>query len=230
MKTSRIIVITALIGALVFASSGRSHADPRKHDIGSGGQPTISGSLGGSVFGSPNVLNDLVVTVNFGEVTPINPNSIVKVVVPIAIRSTEQYQVTVSAAASFGASPNSIKASDIGFGIQNFRSLGARATACSANSIINPVFNNDPASSVTINPATGRAQYPSTLATIGASALLINGPVLSVFRNIGEWKRDIDNGRVFDAVFAIKPQFFEPGPFSVTLTFNISTGPNFPCN
>jgi hypothetical protein len=36
-------------------------------DISSGGQPTIMGSVNGSVTGSASVLNDLVVTVNFGE-------------------------------------------------------------------------------------------------------------------------------------------------------------------
>jgi hypothetical protein len=40
--------------------------------------------------------NDLVVTINFGEVSPLNTNSIVKVVVPIALRSNQPYQVAVS--------------------------------------------------------------------------------------------------------------------------------------
>ena len=53
-------------------------------DISSGGQPTITGAVNGSVTGSASVLNDLVVTVNFGEVSPLNPNAIVKVIVPIA--------------------------------------------------------------------------------------------------------------------------------------------------
>ena len=39
-------------------------------DISSGGQPTITGAVNGTVTGSASVLNDLVVTVNFGEVSP----------------------------------------------------------------------------------------------------------------------------------------------------------------
>ena len=148
---------------------------------------------------------------------------------PVAIRSTNEYQVRVSVTGTFGTNPNSVQLSDIGFGIQNFRSLGARATACSANSVINSLFNNDPASAVTIDPVTGRATYPSSLASIGASALLINGPVLSVFQGVGNWRRETNNGRAFDAILAIKPQWFEPGPFTVTLTFTMSDGPNFPC-
>ena len=229
MNRFRAITILALASAIFLCGSRLSSADPKKHDIGSAGQPTITGSLGGVVTGNPSLLANLVVTVDFGEITPINPNGIVKVVVPIAIRSTDEYQVTVSATGTFGGNPNNVQLSDIGFGIQNFRSLGARATACSANSVINSLFNNDPAAAVTIDPATGRARYPSSLANVGASALLINGPVLSVFQGVGNWRRETNNGRAFDAVLAIKPQWFEPGSFTVTLTFTMSTGPNFPC-
>src|ERR1700752_3446677 len=49
-------------------------------DISSGGQPTIAGALNGSVTGSVSVLDDLIVTINFGEVSPANTNAIVKVV------------------------------------------------------------------------------------------------------------------------------------------------------
>ena len=65
-------------------------------DISSGGQPTITGSVNGSVTGSASVLNDLIVTVNFGEVSPLNTNPIVKITVPIALRSNQPYQVSVS--------------------------------------------------------------------------------------------------------------------------------------
>jgi spore coat protein U-like protein len=65
-------------------------------DISSGGQPTITGAVGGSVTGSASVLNDLIVTMDFGEVSPLNTNSIVKVVVPIALRSNQPYQVSVT--------------------------------------------------------------------------------------------------------------------------------------
>src|SRR6185369_7498047 len=65
-------------------------------DISSGGLPTITGAVSGSVSGSADVRNDLVVTINFGEVSPMNTNAIVKVVVPIALRSNQPYQVAVS--------------------------------------------------------------------------------------------------------------------------------------
>ena len=229
MKKVRAIIITVFICSMLFGPGSIFHADPKKHDIGSAGASTITGSIGGSVIGSSSPLSDLVVTVNFGELTPANTNSVIKVVVPVAIRSTNEYQVTVSVTGTTGTDPNSVQLSDIGFGIQNFRSLGANATPCGANSVINNFFNNDPTTSVTTNPVTGRAEYTSSLANVGASALLINGPILSIFQGIGNWRRDPDNGRAFDVILAIKPQWFEPGTFNLTLTFRMSTGPNFPC-
>src|SRR5436305_14918274 len=77
-------------------------------DISSGGQPSITGTIGGSVTGSASVLNNLVVTINFGEVSPANTNAIVKVVVPIRIRSTQPYQVSGSVAALATANPQSL--------------------------------------------------------------------------------------------------------------------------
>src|SRR5437667_197715 len=100
------------------------------------------------------------------------------------------------------------------------------ATACGVNSIIANTFNNDPSTSFTISGATGRAQYPSSLANIGASTLVINGPQLS--QNFGG--SGANDGWAFDAILAVKPQYYTPGAFGTfTLTFTISSGPLFLC-
>src|ERR1044071_5472309 len=99
-------------------------------DISSGGQPTITGAVGGSVTGSALVTDDLVVTVNFGEVSPLNTNSIVKVVVPIALRSNQPYQVSVSVSGLNNANTEAVQASDVGFGLQNIRVLGGAGKIC----------------------------------------------------------------------------------------------------
>src|SRR5918993_5227311 len=93
-------------------------------DISSGGQPTITGAVNGSVTGSASVLNDLVVTINFGEVSPLNTSGIVKVIVPIALRSNQPYQVSVSFSGLSNANSQALQASDVGFGIQSPRLLG----------------------------------------------------------------------------------------------------------
>ena len=195
-------------------------------DISSGGQPTITGTIGGSVTGSASVLNNLVVTINFGEVSPANTNAIVKVVVPIGIRSTQPYQVSVSVAGLGNANPQALQASDIGFGATNIRAMGNQSQVCTLSShIFYPPFNNDPASTVTI-AANGRVTYQSSLSNIAGATVILSGPRL---KKTNGQNRGTNDGYIFDAIFAITPQFFAAGVSSATLTFTISAGPNVPC-
>jgi hypothetical protein len=224
-KTNRLRVLVVLLFTccLVFSSVSPVLA---RWDMGSAGLPTITGSVGGSVTGSAGLLTNLVVTVNFGELSPVNSNAIVKVVIPIAMRSDQRYRMRVSRAGVVGADPNSIQFSDIGFGIQNLRPFGNTPTTCGGNSVIVALFNNDPATSFTINAGTGRVQYTSSLANLAGNTLVLNGPQLSTnFLGSGS-----DDGWAFDAILAVKPQYFTPGAFGIiTLTFTIDQGTAFPC-
>ena len=195
-------------------------------DISSGGLPTITGAVSGSVTGSANVQNDLVVTINFGEVSPVNTNAIVKVVVPIALRSNQPYQVTVSMSGLTNPDAQAVQASDVGFGIGNLRLLGGAGQTCNQSThLIRSPFNNDPANTATIG-ANGRVSYPSSLSNLSGVTVILSGPELS--KNNSS-KRQQSDGWVFDAVFALTPQFFAPGVSSTTLIFSISPGPNAPC-
>lgn len=195
-------------------------------DISSGGQPTITGALGGSVTGSSNVLNDLIVTVDFGEVSPANTNSIVRVVVPIAIRSSQSYKVVASVSGSTNANLQAVQRSDIGFGVVNFRSMGANARVCDQSPhIINSPFGNNPAGNVTID-ASGRAAYPSTLNNLVTPATIVSGPRLS---NGNDDSRETDDGYLFNAILAITPQYYRVGSTSLILTFTISSDQFTPC-
>lgn len=195
-------------------------------DISSGGQPTITGAVSGSVTGSASVLNDLVVTINFGEVSPLNTNPIVKVVIPIALRSNQPYQVSVSASGLNNANAQALQASDVGFGIQNLDLLGGAGKICTQSThIITSPFNNDPAISATVG-SNGRVSYASSLANLSGSTVILSGPVLS--KNNSS-KRQNSDGYVFDAIFTVTPQFFAAGVSSATLIFSISPGPNVPC-
>jgi hypothetical protein len=209
--------IPILFGLLLIGGLGDAVA--QTFDISSGGTPTITGALGGSATGSSSVTTNLAVTINFGEVSPANTNSIVKVTVPIAIRSSAGYRVRVTATSSTGASTQAVQRTDIGFGVRNIRSMGARAQVCTTgvHTIASP-FNNDPETSVTINAA-GRATYPSTLNNVGTDTLILSGPRLSA--NLSP-VRQTNNGYIFDAIFAITPQFFASGATTATLTFTIS--------
>jgi hypothetical protein len=195
-------------------------------DISSGGQPTITGTVGGSVTGSASVLNDLVVTVNFGEISPLNTNSIVKVIVPIAIRSNQPYQVAVSLTGLTNANAQALQASDVGLGLQNIRVLGGAGKICTQSThIIRSPFDSDPATNATVG-SNGRVSYPSSLGSLSGSTILLSGPQLSKNNSVNRQQSD---GYVFDAILAVTPQFFATGVSSATLILSIAAGPNVPC-
>ena len=195
-------------------------------DISTGGQPTITGAVNGSVTGSASVTSDLVVNINFGEVSPLNTNSIVRVVVPIALRSNQPYQVSVSMSGLNNANSQALQSADVGFGLQNLRLLGGAGKICTQSThIIKSPFDNDPANSATVG-ANGRVGYPSSLANLSGSTVILSGPELS--KNNSS-KRQQSDGWIFDAIFTITPQFFVAGVSSATFIFSISPGPNVPC-
>jgi hypothetical protein len=217
--------IYSILTVLIFLAVAES-ASAQALDLSSGGQPTITGAVNGSVTGSASVLNDLVVTINFGEVSPLNTNQIVKVVVPIALRSNQPYQVAVSMSGLSNANSEALQASDVGFGLQNLRLLGGAGKICTQSThVVTSPFNNDPATSATVG-SNGRVTYPSSLANLVGSTVILSGPELS--KNNSS-KRQQSDGWIFDAVFALTPQFFVSGVSSTTLIFTISPGPNIPC-
>lgn len=210
---------------LIFLAFARS-ISAQALDISSGGQPTITGAVNGTVTGNSDVRGDLVVTINFGEVSPLNTNSIVKVVVPVGLRSNQPYQVAVSMSGLTNANPDAVQESDIGFGLQNIRVLGGAGKICTQSThVIRSPFNNDPATSATIG-SNGRVSYSSSLANLSGSTVILSGPQLS--KNNSSIRQQSD-GYVFDAIFTLTPQFFAAGISSATLIFTISPGPNVPC-
>lgn len=220
----RAITIALYTCLLVVASAFSAAA--QTFDLSGGGQPTITGALGGSVTGSSSSTQDLVVTLNFGEVSPANTNNLVKVVVPIAIRSTDPYQVTISVAGSFDSNTQAVQRSDIGFGVSNIRQMGNKSQDCNRSQhLFRSPFDNDPSFNVTLD-SNGRTTYTSSLANISGATVIMSGPKLT---KGSITKHENDNGYIFDAVFTIKPQFYASGTFSATITFTISAGPNVPC-
>jgi hypothetical protein len=215
----------SLLSALILIAVAQT-TSAQALDISSGGQPTITGAVNGSVTGSASVLNDLVVTINFGEVSPLNTNSIVKVIVPIAIRSNQPYQVAVSMSGLSNANAQALQPSDVGLGLQNIRVLGGAGKICTQSThIIRAPFDNDPATSATV-AGSGRVSYPSSLGSLSGSTVILSGPQLSKNNSINRQQSD---GYVFDAIFAVTPQFFATGVSSATLIFSIAAGPNVPC-
>lgn len=215
------IAILSCLLALGAATEARA-----QFDISSGGLPTMTGAQGGTVSGSSSMTQDLVVTINFGEVSPVNANNIVKVTVPIAIRSTAPYQITASVAGAFNGNLQAVQASDIGFGARNIRKMGNKSQDCTTPHLFRSPFNNDPSTTVTLDAA-GRASYPSALDDVLTSTVILSGPRLT---KGSVTKHEADNGYIFDAIFTIKPQYYVSGTFSATVTFTIAAGPNVTCN
>ena len=214
----------SFVAALILLAAQTTFAQAL--DISSGGQPIITGAVNGSVTGNASVQGDLAVTINFGEVSPLNTNAVVKVVVPIALRSNQPYQVSVSFSGLSNANAQALQASDVGFGIQNPRLLGGAGQICNQSThVIQSPFNNDPATTATVG-SNGRVSYSSSFNTLSGSTVILSGPELSKNNSA---KRQQSDGWVFDAVFVLTPQFFAPGVSSATLVFNISAGPNVPC-
>lgn len=212
-----------LLGLLAAEAAGAPSAN---FDIGSGGLPTVTGSLGGRVaVANGDLLSDLVVRVELGEISPVNRNAIIKVVVPISIRSRNPYALSVSVASGgTGGTTLAPQLSDVGFGLQNLQIMGKGKKCAVASHRITSPFNNDP--SVTVN-RTGRATFLSDLSDVGTSRVVLQGPDLSTG---AVNPRVSDNGWRFDAIFALVPQFFEPGTSWVTLTFHIEqAATNLPC-
>jgi hypothetical protein len=219
----RSIIITILSCLLSLSAAVECRA--QQFDISSGGTPTITGASGGTVTGTLDVTQNLAVTINFGELSPINSNNIVKVVVPVAIRSTAAYQVSASIFGAVNADPQAIQRSDVGFGVMNVTRMGNRAQNCSNNTVQSP-FNNDPSLTVATG-ASGRATYPSSLGQIGSGTVILSGPRLTI-SNSSLSRRD-DNGYTFNAIFAVKPQFYSTGTYTATIFFSISAGPSVGC-
>ncbi|MFT3744179.1 MAG: hypothetical protein QM785_07785 [Pyrinomonadaceae bacterium] len=211
--------------AFVMLTGGLSIACGQTFDIASGGTPTINGSLSGSVSGSGSTLNNLSVTVNFGEVSPANTNNLVKVVVPIAIRGTGPYKVTASISGGTNANPQALQQSDVGFGVNNLRGTSALSRVCLLSShVFYSPFSSDPSANVTIG-GNGRAAYTASLSNITTPATIMSGPPPSLV-----WLgRSLTDGYIFDAIFTVTPQYYGPGSTSATITFTISSGPFVLC-
>lgn len=108
---------------LSFALDARGSTERELAVLGTLGRPALSGSLGGSVTIAGQASANLTVVADLGEISPINPNAVVRLSIPIAVYSTAPCRVTLSAAGGIGADARGLALSDIGFGIQNVRRL-----------------------------------------------------------------------------------------------------------
>jgi hypothetical protein len=184
-------------------------------ELTSGGAVTLTGNLGGSVITDGTANSPLAVVVDMGELGPANSNSFVKLSVPLRLRSNVAYQLNmVGTVAGAGATSFSLKDTDVGFGLTPAARPANLATGTDTNAT-----PGDP----TIGGSTdvnGRWVFAGANSTIGAYA--VSGAVLNGPRINKAVSANSNTNLTFPAIFAIKPQFFDPAPaITVTAQFTV---------
>lgn len=185
----------------------------------SGGAVTLTGNSGGGVTTDGTTNSALAVVVDLGELGPANTNSFVTANVPLRLRSNAGYVLSMTASvSSSGSTSNKIGASDIGFGLGSVSRSGlgvASGTDTNATS-------GDPGlgANGSVNGTTGRYEYTATrsdLADFSSSTTALSGPFI-----MNAVPRSNVNGLNVPAIFTVKPQYYEVGSTTATVTFTIT--------
>jgi hypothetical protein len=189
-------------------------------ELSSGGEVTLSGNSAGTGGVTTNgvVNNPLAVSVNLGELGPTNTASFVTATVPLKMRSNTNYVLSMSAVVnSSGTTTEKIGASDIGFGLGTITRAGTGVHTSGADNKAAPA---DPTTNGAVNATTGRFEF--TAANSSLRDFSTAKPVMNGDRIMNAVHQSNTNGLVVPAIFAIKPQFFEPGNTTATVTFTIT--------
>jgi len=179
-------------------------------ELTSGGAVTLTGNSGGSIITDGTANTPLAVVVDLGEVGPSNTNSFVKLSVPLRLRSNVAYQLNmVSSVSGAGATSFSLKDTDVGFGL---------TPAARPANLAPGVDTNDTPGDPTVGGSTdvnGRWVFAGSNSTLGAYA--VSGEVLTGPRVNKTVAGNSATNLTVPAIFAIKPQFFDPAP-AITIT------------
>jgi hypothetical protein len=189
-------------------------------EINSGGSVTLTGNSGGGVT-TDGVLNSpLAVSINLGELGPSNTNNFVTAQVPLKLRSNAGYVLSMTATVtSSGTTSNRIGAADVGFGLGTISrsGTGVNTTGTDTNAT-----SGDPtlAANGAVNGTSGRYEFTavrSNLSAFSSATTALNGSFI-----MNAVPRSNGNGLTVPAFFAIKPQFFENGTTTISVTFTVT--------
>jgi hypothetical protein len=189
-------------------------------EINSGGAVTMSGNSGGGVTTDGTSGNPLAVVVDLGELGPTNTSSFVTASVPLKLRSNAAYVLSMEATVtSSGSTANKIGAADIGFGLGSVSrtGVGVNTTGSDTNAT-----SGDPtlAGNGSVNGTSGRYEFTATRSNLGAFSSTTTALSGSYIMNAVP--RSNTNGLTVPAMFAVKPQFFEDGSTTVSVTFTVA--------
>ncbi|HEV8187505.1 MAG TPA: hypothetical protein VGP83_07150 [Pyrinomonadaceae bacterium] len=188
-------------------------------EINSGGAVTLTGNSGGGVTTDGVANSPLAVAINLGELGPSNTNSFVTASVPLKLRSNAAYVLSMTATVtSSGTTSSRIGAADIGFGLGTVSRTGLGVNAGSDTN----ATSGDPtlAANGSVNGTTGRYEFTavrSNLSAFSSATTALSGPII-----MNAVPRSNANGLTAPAMFAVKPQFFENGTTTVSVTFTVT--------
>ena len=211
LTITALITMTAVVASAQTTGSVTMNATVSNFvELTSGGAVTLTGNMGGSVITDGTANSPLAVVVNLGELGPANTNSFVKLSVPVRLRSNVAYQLNmVSSVAGAGATAFSLKDTDVGFGL----TPAARPANLAAGVDTNATPGDPTVGGST--DANGRWVFSGANSTLGAYA--VSGAVLSGPRINQAVSANSATSLTFPAIFAVKPQFFDPAP-AITIT------------
>lgn len=189
-------------------------------EINSGGAVTLTGNSGGGVTTDGIANSPLAVAINLGELGPSNTNSFVTASVPLKIRSNAAYVLSMTATVtSSGTSSSRIGAADIGFGLGTVSRSGVGVNTGGSDT---NATSGDPtlAANGAVNGTTGRYEFTavrSNLSAFSSATTALSGPII-----MNAVPRSNANGLTVPALFAVKPQFFENGTSTISVTFTVT--------
>ena len=189
-------------------------------EINSGGAVTLTGNLGGGVTTDGVNNSPLAVSINLGELGPSNSNNFVTALVPLKLRSNAPYVLSMSAVVnSSGTSTSRIGAADVGFGLGTISRTGSGVNSSGTDTNATSGDPTLPANG-SVNATTGRYEFTavrSSLSSFASATTALSGPII-----MNAVPRSNANGLIVPAFFAIKPQFFENGTTTVSVTFTVT--------
>jgi hypothetical protein len=189
-------------------------------EINSGGAVTLSGNTGGGVTTDGTANSPLGVVIDLGELGPSNEASFVTANVPLKLRSNAGYVLSMAATVtSSGSTANKIGAADIGFGLGTISRSGVGVNAAGTDT---NATSGDPTlvANGGINGTSGRYEFTATRSNL--SAFSSSTTALSGSAIMNAVPRSNTNGLTVPAIFAVKPQFFENGSTTVSVTFTVT--------
>jgi len=189
-------------------------------EINSGGAVTLTGNSGGGVTTDGVANSPLAVSINLGELGPGNTNNFVTAQVPLKLRSNAPYVLSMTATVTnSGTTASRIGAADVGFGLGTVSrsGIGVNTTGADTNAT-----SGDPtlAANGSVNATTGRFEFTgvrSNLNAFSSATTALSGPII-----MNAVPRSNANGLTVPAFFAVKPQFFENGTTTISVTFTVT--------